>query len=472
MEIDLQKIKRIHFVGIKGVAMASLAVWAKESGFGVSGSDVAEEFPSDDVLRRAKIRVLPGFDASHIKKTKPDLVIFTGAHEGRENIEVKAALASQIAVLPHGKALGEVMKGKRKVSVAGSHGKTTTTAMIATILATSGHDPSWAAGCGEIFGLGLPGHKGNGEWFVAEADEYVTDPHHDLTPRFLWQTPEVLVVINIDFDHPDVYRSLAEVTSAFVKLQSQQPALGVTVVNADDVASRALMGGMTEIMSYGFSPNADVRITNVGYGTERTFFTLAYRRSIVGEFALKVAGRHNVSNAAAAASCCRAIGISWEDIREGLLAFGGTKRRFESVGEVGGVRIYDDYAHHPKEIAATLAAARAWYPKERIIVIFQPHTYSRTKALFYEFAKSFRDADMVAIADIYASAREHETLGVSSQILVTEIAKHQPRVVYAKDYEKTAMYLRQHIRNGDVIIFMGAGDIYTWSRKFVNKFTK
>ena len=467
MPIDWKTIRRIHFVGIKGVAMAALAVWAGEAGYRVSGSDVAEEFPSDEVLAKAKIKVLPGFDASHIKKTNPDLVIFTGAHEGRENVEVEEAVLRGIPILPHGRALGDVMGSKRQISVAGSHGKTTTTAMIATILAHAGFDPSYAAGCGEIFGLGPPGHKGNGDWFVAEADEYVTDPHHDPTPRFLWQTPEVVVVTNIDFDHPDVYANLEEVQQAFIKLSRRERGLRTTIINADDPASKVLHAVPEDIILYGFTTAADIRITHVGFGNERTFFTLADRGTIVGEFALKVPGRHNAANAAAAAAACRTVGVSWEGIREGLLTFGGTKRRFEKIGLARGTRIYDDYAHHPKEIQATLAGARAWYPKARIIAVFQPHTYSRTYALFGDFVKSFHDADIVAIADIYASAREHETLGVSSHMLAREIEKHQPHVVYTKDYETTAMYLRQHIREGDVILFMGAGDIYTWSKRFL-----
>lgn len=467
MNTDWNHVHSIHFVGIKGVAMAALAVWAKEAGHHVSGSDVAEEFPSDEVLAKAKIRVLEGFSAAHIRKTKPDLVIFTGAHEGKENIEVREAALQGIPILPHGKALGEIMQQKRQISVAGSHGKTTTTAMIATILSTAGQEPSYAAGCGEIFGLGLPGHYGHGAWFVAEADEYVTDPHHDATPRFLWQTPEVLVVTNIDFDHPDVYGDLGDVQQAFLKLSQQERGIRTTIVNADDPASRVLHTVPGEVISYGLTPAADMHITHIGFGDERTFFTLSDRGTAAGEFSLKVPGKHNVSNAVAAAACCRAIGISWDNIREGLIRFGGTKRRFEKVGESTGMRMYDDYAHHPKEIAATLAAARAWYPNEQLIAVFQPHTYSRTIALLGDFAKSFHDADLVAIADIYASAREQELPEVSSQMLVEEIAKHHPNVTYTKDYEQTAQYLYKQASGKSVILFMGAGDIYGWSRKFL-----
>lgn len=469
MTVHWKDILRIHFVGIKGIAMAALAVWAKEAGFRVSGSDIAEEFPSDDVLKRAKITVLPGFDTLHIKKMKPDLVIFTGAHEGRENVEVKEAILQSIQVLPHGKALGEVMAGKRQISVAGSHGKTTTTAMIATILSVAGQHPSYAVGCGEIFGLGLPGHNGDGIWFVAEADEYVTDPHHDQTPRFLWQKPEVLVVTNIDFDHPDVYQSLEDVQRAFLLFQKQQVGLRTTVVNADDPASKVLREASAEVVTYGYSPRADYRITHVGFGQERTFFRLSEGGSTAGEFTLRVAGKHNAANAAGAAAACRTVGISWEDIREGLLAFGGTKRRFEKVGTCGGTTVYDDYAHHPKEIQATIAAAREWYPKDRIIVVFQPHTYSRTKALFADFARAFDKSDVVVICDIYASAREHETLGVSSVQLVSEIQRLHPHALYAGDYTAVAEYLKKNAKPGDVIICMGAGNIYGWGKKIVTQ---
>ncbi|MBI3342632.1 UDP-N-acetylmuramate:L-alanyl-gamma-D-glutamyl-meso-diaminopimelate ligase, partial [Candidatus Gottesmanbacteria bacterium] len=215
----LQQSKRIYFVGIKGVAMAALAIWAKESGKLVAGSDVGEEFPTDEELKKAEIPVHEGFDEAHLAAFKPDLVIYTGAHGGRDNLQVQEAIKRGVASVPHGKALGMVMEGKRQISVAGSHGKTTTSAMIATILTEAKLDPSYAIGCGSIKGLGAAGHAGKGEWFVAEADEYVTDPGHDRTPRFLWQKPEVLVVTNIDYDHPDVYQDLSAVQQAFVALQ-------------------------------------------------------------------------------------------------------------------------------------------------------------------------------------------------------------------------------------------------------------
>ncbi|MCX6792289.1 MAG: UDP-N-acetylmuramate--L-alanine ligase, partial [Candidatus Gottesmanbacteria bacterium] len=427
MNIDFKKIKRVHFVGIKGVAMAALAVWAKEAGYRVTGSDTSEEFPTDEVFGLAKISVL-GFDSKNITNIHPDLVIYTGAHGGRDNDEVVEATALGMPTLPHGKALGLVMDGKKQVSVAGSHGKTTTTAMIATILTVAGLDPSYAIGCGEIRGLGLPGHKGKKDIFVAEADEYVTDPNHDTTPRFLWQHPDILVVTNVDFDHPDVYDSLADVQDAFIKLQRQSKLI---IVNADDPASKVLMN--KTVISYGFSPKAEFRVTNVRFGEERTFFALDQNGMKLLEFTLKVPGKHNALNAAAAAIACKNLGVSWERIKEGLAKFGGTKRRFERIGVIGGTTVIDDYAHHPKEIMATLAAAREWYPHKRIITVFQPHTYSRTKALMSEFSHAFTNAHRVILTDIYSSARETDTLGISGKTLVEETAKHHIDVLYAPD---------------------------------------
>jgi UDP-N-acetylmuramate--alanine ligase len=460
MNVNWKTIKRIHFVGIKGVAMAALAVWAKEAGYRVTGSDTGDEFPTDEVLRLAKISVL-GFDSKNITSIRPDLVIYTGAHGGRENPEVVEAVKQGIDVLPHGQALGLVMTGQKQLSVAGSHGKTTTTAMIATILTDAGLDPSYAIGCGEIRGLGFPGHYGKKGIFVAEADEYVTDPNHDTTARFLWQHPDILVVTNIDFDHPDAYVSLSSVQDAFMKLQKQSK---LTIVNADDPASKILL--KNNYMSYGFSSKAEFRVTNVRFGEERTFFTLWERGIEIGEFTLKVPGRHNALNAASAALACRQLGVSWEDIKKGLLVFGGTKRRFEFIGTVGDTRVYDDYAHHPTEIKAQLAAVHQWYPHRRIIAVFQPHTYSRTKALMSEFSQAFTDASKVILTDIYSSARERDTLGITGKTLVEETTKHHRNVFYAPDFSAVKKLLRKHLQPQDILIFMGAGSIYTWGRKF------
>lgn len=457
----MTKKKHAHLVGIKGVAMASLAVYLSESGYRVTGSDVADEFPTDEELKKIGITVMIGFSAEHVQgKNMPDVVYFTGAHDGRDNPEVQAAIDSGIPVFPHGRALGELMKGSRQIVVAGSHGKTTTSAMIATLLAQAKLDPSYAIGCGSISNTLAAGHKGMSRWFVAEGDEYITDPHHDTTPRFMWMAPEILVVTNIDFDHPDAYADLSAVQAAFTEFQKKS---AMTIVNADDASSRVLLTGKN-ILTYGYSPASQYRISNVGAGEERMFFRLEEQGVVVGDFSLKVPGKHNIANATAALVASHTAGVGWETLREGLLHFTGTKRRFERIGPIRGAILYDDYAHHPAEIRATLSAARTWYPKKRIIAVFQPHTYSRTNALLSDFATAFADCDTVILSDIYASAREHETLGINGMTVVSETMKHHKQVFYGKGYTDIRTLLEREIHPGDVVICMGAGDIYTWVR--------
>jgi UDP-N-acetylmuramate--alanine ligase len=468
MSTDSTKLKYVHFVGVKGVAMTALAIYCKERGMTVTGSDVEEEFPTKESLEKAGIIPLQGFSETHINPLKkPDLVVFTGAHGGCDNSEVITSKRLGIEIMPHGRALGFFMDGSVQVSVAGSHGKTTTAAMIATILSNSHKDPSYAVGCGDIRGLGFAGHFGKGWEFVAEADEYVTDPTHDPTPRFLWQRPHVLVVTNIDYDHPDVYKSLDQVKNAFLALKDQEEGIAVTIVNADDPNSSLLLHG-NKILTYGFSESSHFRITSVKYNQGKTVFEGELRGMAIGPFTLGVPGRHNVLNASAAICACNSLGLSWEDIIRGVSAFEGTKRRFELVGSVGTIRIYDDYAHHPREIEATLEGVRDWHPEARVITVFQPHTFSRTKALLSQFATSFRKSDIVCIADIYGSAREQKDQGVTSGALVEEISKHQRNAYYVKDMEGTIAFLKKHKKEGDMIICMGAGDIYGWGKRIIS----
>ncbi len=463
----MEKIKRMHFVGIYGVAMSALAIIAKEKGINVTGSDVEEEFPTASMLRRARIRVAVGFRKEHIPvRNPPDLVIYTGAHDGRENPEVQEAVRRGIRIMAHGEALGEIMKGKKQISVAGSHGKTTTAAMVAVALTEIGRDPSYAVGCGEIFGIGAAGHFGRGDFFVAEADEYVTDPGHDKKPRFLWQSPEFLIVTNIDYDHPDVYENIGQIQAAFLKLRESMVGQKVTIVCADDPHSAVLLPG-ADAITFGFSPTSDIMITYMGVGRDRTFFSVAERGVVIGDYSLKVPGKHNVLNAASVIALLRVLGFSSEAIRRGLLKFGGTKRRFEKIGSAHGVTVYDDYAHHPKEIEATLRGVRSWYPDRRIITVFQPHTYSRTIALLGDFARAFGQSDIALFTEIYASKREETVSGIDGKKLAEEARKHHPRAVFVKDYEETLHFIADKSVPGDLLLFMGAGDIYSWGKRTV-----
>ena len=458
----MKAYKHIHLVGIKGVAMTSLALYFHDQGVKITGSDVEGVFPTQHVLDKARILMTIGFTAETIKKQKNlDLVIYTGAHGGKDNVEVLTAVKQGILVMPHGQALGMVMDGKRQISIAGSHGKTTTSAMLATIFSQAGLDPSYAVGCGTICGVGNPGHYGCDNVFIAEADEYMTDPGHDAKPRFLWQHPEVLVVTNIDYDHPDAYANLEDVQQAFLTLQNQMTGRKTTVVNHDDVSSQILFKSPHTI-SYGYSAGSDYQITHVAFEEGRTFFTVALRGTFIGEFILTVPGKHNILNGLAAIVTAYEFGLSYEAIKKGLLQFGGAKRRLELIATNHDVRIYDDYAHHPHEIIASLDALRSWYPKNRVITIFQPHTYSRTASLLSDFAKSFSKSDIVLIADIYASAREEKRADITSAKLVEEISKNHTNVQYVKDLSGAMTYVKMNITPGDIIVCMGAGDIYEW----------
>lgn len=462
-------IKRIHFVGIRGVAMTSLALVSLKRGLRVTGSDVDEPFPTDDVLSKAKISVSGGFSHDNPDVAGSDMVVYTGAHSGRENPEVKAAIARGIPAVAHGQALGMFMDGHRQISVAGCHGKTTVTGMIATIHSKAGTDASYASGCGGICPIGDPGYGGSGEWFIAEADEYVTDPGHDPTPRFMWQHPEVLVVTNIGYDHPDAYPSLEDIRNVFRAFARTVPDKGLVVVNGDDGNSRILTE-FPAAQTVGFLKTNTYRIADVATGQEKTEFSLVFGNGKRVHFVLHVPGRHNVTNAAMAAVASVHSGLTWEQAVRGISAYCGSKRRFELIRRVGSVSFYDDYAHHPDEIRATIAAVRSWYPNRRLVVVFEPHTYSRTKALLNEFAAAFSGCDRVIISKIYASARESDNLGISSRDLVEKMKTHIKNVTYASGAGDVSRQLAGELGGNDICIFMGAGDIYAWGRKIAHAF--
>ncbi len=462
----MKKLK-IHFTGIKGVGMTPLAIIAKQAGFGVTGSDIAQEFITDKALKSAGIEVFSEFNQSHINNQ--DLIVATGAHGGLDNIEVKTAKSKNIQVITQAEAVGEFMKGhlfNKKfigISVAGAHGKTTTTAMIATLFKEAGLDPSYVIGTGDVGSLGAPGHFGKGNYFIAEADEYITDPLHDKTIKFHWQKPKIIVLTNIEFDHPDVYDSVEKIRDEFLKFVNSLPKDGVLIASGDDPEIKEMLKDYHgRIIKYGTSPENDYIIDRITVSGDQTFFWVTAFSSRLGEFVLKVSGDHNAKNALAAVVAGLEIGLSVEDIKKGLSAFTGSKRRLEYIGELitGGI-FYDDYAHHPTEIKTTLATLKKKYPNKKIVCIFQPHTYSRTKNLFIDFSKSFEDAFEVVITDIYASLREEKDDSVTAKFLTDEIMNNTRNVSYQPSLVDVVEYINQkRFRSDVVLVTMGAGDIY------------
>lgn len=459
--------KSAYFVGIKGVAMTALAVYLKEKGYRVTGSDVEDKFATDLVLEKNKVKVVSGFTPLNIKE-KYDFVVVTGAHGGMTNPEAIYAQESGLPTFMHGQMLGEMMKENESISIAGCHGKTTTSALTASLLTHAGLDPSYAVGTAYINDLGWGGHYGKGKYFVAEADEYMTCPLTCRTPRFLWQNPKILIITNIDYDHPDAYSNLGDIYEAFLKLVNKLPKGGTLIACLDDKNVRNFLSQVEmETLTYGFSSNADYRIDRFYFGEGASFMSVSYRGVKLGEFMIRVSGRHNLLNALAASISANLSGVSWEKIKNYIKLFTGTKRRLEKIGEVGGVYLYDDYAHHPSEIVATIAGVKSWFPKKRLIVVFQPHTFSRTKALFYQFAKSFKETDLSVITSIYPSAREKADRTIHSGMLVSAANKYKKNVVHASGQKEVIAYLEKNLRSGDVVLTMGAGDIFLWHPEII-----
>ncbi len=462
----------IHFVGIKGVGQAALAIMAKEAGFKVSGSDIEEEFITSAPLKKVGITPFLGFSTENVDDS--DLVITTGAHDGYDNVEVKQAKKRGIKVISKGEAVGIFMDGnifQRKtigISVAGSHGKTTLTAMIATIFREAGLNPSYIVGTGEIPSLGNPGHFGKGKFFIAEADEYATESKYDKTPQFFWQHPKIAAFTNIELDHPDLYKNVEEVRGAFLKFAKQLPKDGVLVCCGDDPQIRVLLKNFSgRSITYGFSPNCDYVLHNVNVSGLQTFFWVKSKGASLGQFCLNIPGEHNALNALAAYLVSLEAGVSSERIKKALVVYKGSKRRFEEVGKLkSGALLFDDYAHHPTEIMKTLKTFRQSFPKYKIVCIFQPHTYSRTKELFEQFITSFKGADIVIITNIFSSQREKNDKSISSKILAEGVAKFNRKTLFLPNLADVVEYIdKNRFDDKVVIITMGAGDVYKIANK-------
>lgn len=448
----LEGVHHVHFVGIGGIGMSGIARVLLEEGYRVSGSDLRVS-PLTEALVGLGGTVYEGHAAKNIAGA--DLVVVSSAVPPH-NPEVLAAQETGIPVVSRAQILGPLMEGRYGVAVAGTHGKTTTSAMIALILERAGLDPTIIVG-GVIPELGFNAKAGKGKYLVLEADEYQR--------TFLGLSPSVALVTNIEMDHPDYFRGLEDIYQAYLEFVKLVPQEGEIFLCADDPMGQRLEKEphLAEITTYGLGPRARWRAAdlaaNAAGGSD--FRVLASGRSR-GEFTLRIPGRHNVKNGLAALAVSDYLGIDLIEAGKTLAQFQGVERRFEVKGEAAEVMVIDDYAHHPTEIKATLAAARERYPERRVWAVFQPHTYSRTKALLSEFAASFGDADQVVVTDIYP-ARETDDLGVSSQALLATM--NHPGTHYVGALLDVVTMLSQQLRGGDLLITLGAGDIYEVGEK-------
>jgi len=445
--------KRIHFVGIKGIGVSALATIAKKMGFEVTGSDVATVFISDILLKEAGIPV-KDFAAVNIEGV--EAVVHSVAY-GEDHVEIAAARRKGLPLYTYPQALGELMAGHTGVSVTGCNGKTTTTSMISYILDASGRDPTFVVGA-PISNLGVNAKYGQSGIFVVEADEY--------REAFLNYAPhsKYVVITNIEWDHPDYYPKFEMMIDAYVRFMNLLPAGARVLVYGQDggikQTRRKLTRGDITIKTYGFNETDDYVIKNVEYLPGRNKFEVFAGSQSLGKYELIIPGDHNILNATAAIVHCLDLGVSKREIGRTLAEFRGANRRFEVKGEVDGITVIDDYAHHPTAVRVTLAAARQFYPDSRLWCVFQPHTFSRTKSLLNEFARSFSQADIVIIPEIYPSARETDDGSVSSKDLVKLVSAAHPNVRFTPTTPEVVDILEQEAQPGDVVMVMGAGDIW------------
>ena len=464
MKVQKSKIKKIHFVGVKGVGVAPLALIAKEAGISVTGSDVEEIFITDEELNSAKVKVFTDFDPKNVEGA--DLVVTTGAHGGFSNVESLAAKDAGIPVISQAEALGRFMDGKvfgRKfdgVVICGSHGKTTTAAMLATVLKVNGMDPTYAIGTGKVPSLGPSGHFGSGKYFVAEGDEYVVDIENDRTPKLLLLRPKYVVVTNVDFDHPDVYQSIDEIRKVLLTFANMLPSDGLLISSGDGPEDKKFLSSYKgRKISFGSSLANDIHLKRISMNDQQMFFWVESGSTLLGEFSVQVFGEQNATNALSCIAFGLEIGMSVEDIKKGLADYRGSKRRSEFVGRTkNDALVYDDYAHHPEEIKRTTNAFKAAFPKKKIVVIFQPHMYSRTKKLLEQFISSLSLADEVIISEIFPSFREEQDPNFSAKQISDQIRN---KSVFQKTLADVVEYAdKKDYQKDTVILTMGAGDIY------------
>ncbi len=449
-----QKIKHLHFIGIGGSGMSGIAEVLLNLGYQVSGSDLSENAPAKR-LKNLGAKVVIGHAAGNIAGA--DVVVVSSAVKA-DNPEVIAAKVARVPVVPRAMMLAELMRFKQGIAIAGTHGKTTTTSLIAHVLGEAGLDPTCVIG-GRLNSIGTNARLGQGEYLVAEADES--------DASFLYLQPIMAVVTNIDQDHMETYgHDFARLKSAFVEFLEHLPFYGLAVLCADDANIREIMPRLSKpTLTYGLSEDAELRATNVKADNGRMRFTaISGHNKNALDIELALPGLHNVCNALSAIAIAREIGISDEHIVRGLASFTGVGRRFQRYGDIGidgGGRytLIDDYGHHPVEMEATLAAARGAFPGRRVVLAFQPHRYSRTRDLFEDFVKVLSTVDELILADVYP-AGEAPIVAADGRALTRAVrvaGKVEPLFVNTAD--EIAAAVESRVRDGDVVITMGAGSV-------------
>ncbi len=476
--IDLEEIRKVYLIGIKGVGMVGLAEILHSQNKEVIGSDVVEPFLTDQILKRLKLKVYQGFAEKNIKKEKElDLVIYSTSYNFKNNEELRWAKENGKLVLSYPEVLGLLFKNKVGIAVCGSHGKTTVTAMLALLMRDAGLNPTALIGS-RVIQINASVLVGSSEYMVIEADEYQN--------KLAYYNPHMVILTNLDFDHPDYFADMEAYKKVFKDFVRKIPATGTLVVWGESAATlEVAMEARCNIIVYGIfkkTPPAGLaggnkigldgmKINEIMLNDIREKFEEAGKKRVKfvlmpDNLRLQIVGQHNILNATAAFSMAKALEISENISIKSLNKFRGTARRLETIGKVKGALIIDDYAHHPEEVKATLEALQEKYFDKNIICVFHPHTFTRTKALLSEFSQSFEKADEVIVLDIYGSAREEQG-GVSSEELVDKMKMFQQNVSHLATIEDAYENLKDRIGSNDVVVTMGAGNVCELASKLV-----
>lgn len=456
------RTRHIHMVGIGGIGMSGMAEILLQKGYKVTGSDASKGEPIQR-LKELGAEIHIGHDEKNIEGA--DVVVFTSAVKAEENLETKAAMEAGIPVIKRAQMLAELMRMKYGIGIAGTHGKTTTTTMVGHVIQDGSFDPTIMVG-GKVHSFSKTNAVvGKGDIIIVEADEF------DRT--FLRLRPSLSVITNIEAEHLDIYDNLEDVKNAFVEFANKVPFYGAVVLCLDDSNVRSIIPQIERrTITYGLTPQAEIRATNIEVNKFYSTFTVLNEDEELGEIKLMAPGKHNVSNALAAIAVGLELDIDFKHIKSGLERFEGVFRRFQLKSDKDGVIVIDDYAHHPTEVQATLKAARNGWKDRRIVAVFQPHLYSRTQDLYKDFGSSFFDAEVCVITDVYPS-REEPIEGVNGKLIADSAKEYGHRQVhYVEDKKELPNRLKEIVQAGDVVITMGAGDIYKYGEEFVETLEK
>jgi UDP-N-acetylmuramate--alanine ligase len=451
-----KSVKRIHFVGIGGIGMSAIAEILINQGFEVSGSDLSAS-QNTDYLSNIGAKINFGHQKENIEGAQ--VVVYSSAVHPSDNPETMSALELGIPIIRRAEMLAEVSRLNYCLAVAGTHGKTTTTSMIGLILIKAGIDPTVIVG-GRLadFG-GTNARLGQGKWTVVEADEY--------DRSFLQLLPTISIINNIEPEHLDIYRDFDDIKDTFTEFANKVPFYGLVAVGIDDAGVREIQTRINkQILTFGIDDLADYTAKKIKYEAGVISAEIYEYNKLIGNISLRIPGLHNLKNALGAIAIARSMDIDFEVIKAALNEFKGVYRRFDVKGEFDGVLVIDDYAHHPTEIKATLSAARSGWPNRRIVVAFQPHTFTRTQSLWKDFAESFDDADLVIVSEIYP-AREKPIYGINGKMIYDEMLKNERcEAIYIPTLDGIDEFVNSNLKANDLFITVGAGNICNCSEKF------